>query len=88
MEHDNIKCEFAVMDAWKDNREDIKKWWFIDSTPQDIRYIYRNINSMYKEAVLQIAVYIEVEFNKEIFLDGYYHITDKKLVWIDVPYVE
>lgn len=76
--------DLAVRRAWEPYADSIRGWWFVDSTPQDIRYVYRNINSMCKEAVLQKAVYVEVEFNKEILLDGDYHITDRKLVWLDV----
>jgi hypothetical protein len=82
---DNIftKDDLAVRLAWKDHADDIKQWWLIDGVPQDIRYAMRN----WDEIVLQKAVYVEVEFNKEIFLDGDFRITNKKLVWLDIPYV-
>jgi hypothetical protein len=79
MEHNSIVYEFAVMDAWKSNMNDIRKWWFVDNKIQDIRYIRRK-----DELILQKSAYVEVEFNKEILIDENFCITDTKLVWLDV----
>jgi len=75
--------DLAVKKAWGSYADNIKQWWFIDSTPQDIRYVMRDWNKI----ILQKAVLVEVEFNKEILINENFYITDKKLVWIDVPII-
>jgi len=77
------KTDLAVKNAWGSHADNIKQWWFVDSTPQDIRYVMRDWNKI----ILQKAVLIEVEFNKEVLLNRDYHITDRKLVWLDVPII-
>jgi len=82
------ETDLAVRKAWGKHGDYIKKWWFNNSTPHDIRYVVRKFNSFYSCPVLQKEVYIEVEFYKEVFINQDFRITDNKYVWLDVPTVE